>query len=68
MVTLSAVVFLASPKTYLASIFIFDSGSFGELGVACATSLKLIIIVGLCLIMIETSSKWAGLSVVKKQD
>jgi iron(III) transport system permease protein len=65
MVTLSAVVFLSSPKTYLASIFIFDSGTFGELGIACATSLKLIIIVGFSLAVLQYSSKWTGLSATK---
>jgi iron(III) transport system permease protein len=65
MVTLSAVVFLSSPKTYLASIFIFDSGTFGELGIACATSLKLILIVGFSLAVLQYMSKWTGLSVTK---
>jgi iron(III) transport system permease protein len=68
MVTLSAVIFLASPKTYLASIFIFDSGTFGELGVACATSLKLIVIVGIALAVLQVLSKWTGLSVTRGKE
>jgi iron(III) transport system permease protein len=67
MVTLSAVIFLATPNTYMASIFIFETGTFGELGIACATSLKLIFIVAVSLAILQFLSRWTGLSVTRSQ-
>jgi len=63
MITLSAVIFLFSPGYELASIYIFDAAIWGKIGLACATTLKLIIIVGICLGVIQAISKWTGLSV-----
>lgn len=66
MITLSAVVFLVTPGTYLASVFIFDKATMGDMGMACATSFQLIIIVGITLGIIQYLSKWTGLSVTKR--
>lgn len=66
MITLSAVIFLITPGTYLASVFIFDKTSMGDMGSACATSLQLIIVVGITLGIIQYLSRWTGLSVTKK--
>jgi len=63
MISLSAVVFLVSPTYQLASVFIFQWAGFGYMGLACATSVKLVIIVGACLSAIQFSSKWTGLSI-----
>jgi len=66
MIGLSAVIFIASPGYPLASIYIFDAATYGQLGVACATTLKLIIIVSACLALMQFLSKWTGLSVTRK--
>jgi iron(III) transport system permease protein len=66
MIGLSAVIFLVSPGYPLAAIFIFNMAAFGQLGVACATTLKLMIIESVCLLLILVSSKWTGLSILKK--
>jgi len=66
MITLSSVIFLAATGTYLVSIFIFDAAAHGEVGLACATSLKLIVIVAVCLAALQVLSRWTGLSVTKK--
>jgi iron(III) transport system permease protein len=65
MVTLSSVIFLAAPGYDLASIFIYDSAIWGNLGLACATTMKLIIVCGLCLLVLQVLSKWTGLSVTR---
>lgn len=62
MITLSAVIFLISPGYFLASIFIFEAGTYAELGLACATTLKLIAVVGASLAVIHYLNKWTGLS------
>ena len=66
MIGLSAVIFLVRPGYPLAAIFIFDAAAFGQLGVACATTLKLMVIEAACLLVLLISSKWTGLSITKK--
>ena len=66
MIGLSSMIFLVRPGYPLAAIFIFDAASFGQLGVACATTLKLMVIEGACLLLLLISSKWTGLSITKK--
>jgi iron(III) transport system permease protein len=68
MVTLSSVIFLAAPGFYLASIFIYDSAIWGQLGLACATTLKVIIVVGACLAILQALSNWTGLSVTRGKE
>jgi len=63
MVSLSALIFLVSPGYQLASLIIFSSAQYGNIGLASATTLKLIVIVGTCLAVMQALSKWTGLSV-----
>jgi len=62
MVSLSAVIFLVSPGRELASVFIFQWASYGYIGLASATTYKLIAIVGASLAVIQALSRWTGLS------
>ena len=66
MVSLSAVVFLTSPGSPLASVFIFQWAQYGYIGLASATVVKLIVIVGICLAIIQYMSRWTGLSITRK--
>ena len=66
MIGLSAVVFLITPGTQLASVFIFNAAIWGQMGLACATTLKLILVVGAVLALLQYLSKWTGLSVTRK--
>jgi len=63
MVSLSAVIFLVSPGHELASVFIFQWANYGYIGLASSTTVKLIIIVGVSLAMVQYLSRWTGLSV-----
>jgi len=67
MIGLSAVVFLVTPGYELASVYIFDAAIWGELGIACATTIKLVIVVGICLAIIQGLSKWTGLSAAARR-
>jgi iron(III) transport system permease protein len=67
MVTLSSVIFLAAPGYDLASIFIYDAAIWGNLGLASATTLKMIIVCGFCLGLLQLLSRWTGLSVTKTE-
>jgi len=66
MVSLSAVVFLTTPGNQLASVFIFVWADYGRMGIACATSLKLIAVVAASLGIIQYLSKRTGLSVTRR--
>ncbi|MFZ4439611.1 MAG: ABC transporter permease [Syntrophales bacterium] len=67
MVTLSSVIFLAAPGYDLASIFIYDAAIWGNLGLASATTLKMIIVCSACLGLLELLSRWTGLSVTRSE-
>jgi iron(III) transport system permease protein len=56
-VSLSAVVFLVSPGFDLASVKIFDAAVYGEVGIASATTMKLVLIVMLCMLILDFISK-----------
>ena len=56
-VSLSAVVFLVSPGFQLAAVKIFDAAVYGEIGIASATTIKLILIVMLCMAVLNYISK-----------
>jgi len=56
-VSLSAVVFLVSPGFQLAAVKIFDAAVYGEIGIASATTIKLILIVMLCMAALNFISK-----------
>ncbi len=65
MASLSAVVFLTSPGSLLASVFIFQWANYGYVGLASATTLKVIVIVAISVAMIQRMSRWTGLSVIR---
>jgi iron(III) transport system permease protein len=52
-VSLSAVVFLVSPGFELAAVRIFDAAVYGEIGVASATTMKLVLTVALCMAVLN---------------
>ncbi|MEK7244381.1 MAG: ABC transporter permease subunit, partial [Thermodesulfobacteriota bacterium] len=56
-VSLSAVVFLVSPGFELAAVKIFDAAVYGEIGIASATTMKLVLIVTLCMAILNYVSK-----------
>jgi len=63
MVSLSAVVFLTTPGTQLAAVFIYQWAQYGMMGLSCATTLKVVLIVAACLAILQYSSKWTGLGI-----
>jgi len=64
MVTLSAVIFIIFPGCMLVSILIFNAGAYGELGIACAATLKLIAVVAASLAILQALSKRTGLGII----
>jgi iron(III) transport system permease protein len=52
-VSLSAVVFLVSPGFDLAAVKIFDAAVYGEIGIASATTMKLVLIVMVCMLILN---------------
>jgi iron(III) transport system permease protein len=56
-VSLSAVVFLVSPGFDLAAVKIFDAAVYGEIGIASATTMKLVLIVMLCMLILDFITK-----------
>jgi iron(III) transport system permease protein len=64
MVSLSAVIFLISPGQDLASVFIFQWANYGYIGLASATTYKLIAIVGVSLAVIQALSRWTGFKAI----
>jgi iron(III) transport system permease protein len=56
-VSLSAVVFLVSPGFDLAAVKIFDAAVYGEIGIASATTMKLVLIVMICMMILNFISK-----------
>ena len=52
-VSLSAVVFLVSPGFDLAAVKIFDAAVYGEIGIASATTIKLVVIVMVCMMILN---------------
>jgi iron(III) transport system permease protein len=56
-VSLSAVVFLVSPGFELAAVRIFDAAVYGEIGIASATTMKLVLTVGLCMAVLAYLTK-----------
>jgi iron(III) transport system permease protein len=56
-VSLSAVVFLVSPGFELAAVKIFDAAVYGEIGMASATTMKLVLIVMVCMVIMNFISR-----------
>jgi len=58
MIAISSVIFLISPGKMLASIFILSVGKQGFMGMACAISVMLILVIGACLGALKLLSKY----------
>ena len=67
MMSLSSVIFLVTPGFDLASVYIYLTAQLGELGLASATTVKMIAIVAVCLAILQIIAKRTGLDVSKKQ-
>jgi iron(III) transport system permease protein len=63
MIAVSAVIFLISPGNYLASLYILSVAEEGFLGMACAISVMLILVVLACLGSLRLLSKYTKSSV-----
>ncbi len=66
MMSLSSVIFLVAPGFDLASVYIFLTAQLGELGVASATTIKVIAIVAVCMALLKLAAKKTGLDVQKQ--
>lgn len=66
-VSLSAVVFLVSPGFELAAVKIFDAAAYGEIGIASATTMKLVVIVIFCMVILNYITKKTGFNVSQKK-
>ncbi|NWG01927.1 MAG: iron ABC transporter permease [Syntrophaceae bacterium] len=66
-VSLSAVVFLVSPGFELAAVKIFDAAVYGEIGLASATTMKLVAIVVLCMMILNYLTKKTGFDITQKK-
>lgn len=66
-VSLSAVVFLVSPGLELAAVKIFDAAVYGEIGLASATTMKLVVIVFLCMMVLRYLTKKTGFDLTQKK-
>jgi iron(III) transport system permease protein len=67
LVSLSAVVFLVSPGFELAAVRIFDRAVYGEIGNASATTMKLVVIVIFCMVILNYITKKTGFDVSQKK-
>jgi iron(III) transport system permease protein len=66
-VSLSAVVFLVSPGFELAAVKIFDAAVYGEIGVASATTMKLVLIVVICMVILNFITQKTGFDISQKK-
>ena len=66
MVSLSAVVFLVSPGYELAAVTIFDAAVYGKLGLASATTVKMVGVVIICMIIFNLLIKYTNLNIERK--
>lgn len=66
MMSLSSVIFLVTPGFDLASVYIYLTAQLGELGLASATTVKMILIVAVCMALLKILAKKTGLDVSRK--
>jgi len=66
MMSLSSVIFLVCPGFDLASVYIYLTAQLGELGLASATTIKMIAIVAISLGILKIVAKKTGLDVSRK--
>ncbi|MEE9418256.1 MAG: iron ABC transporter permease [Desulfatiglandaceae bacterium] len=67
MMSLSSVIFLVTPGFDLASVYIYLTAQLGELGLASATTIKMIAIVAISLGILKIIAKKTGLDISRKQ-
>lgn len=67
LMSLSSVIFLVTPGFDLASVYIYLAAQLGEMGVASATTIKLIAIVAVSMGILKIIAKKTGLDVTKPQ-
>jgi len=67
MMSLSSVIFLVTPGFDLAAVYIYLTAQLGELGLASATTVKLIAIIIVCMTILKIIAKRTGLDVSKQQ-
>jgi iron(III) transport system permease protein len=67
MMSLSSVIFLVTPGFDLAAVYIYLTAQLGELGLASATTIKLIAIIIVCMAILKIIAKKTGLDVSKQQ-
>lgn len=67
MMSLSSVIFLVTPGFDLASVYIYLTAQLGELGLASATTVKMIAIVAICMAILKIVARKTGLDVSQKQ-
>lgn len=67
MMSLSSVIFLVTPGFDLAAVYIYLTAQLGELGLASATTVKLIAIIIVCMAILKIIAKKTGLDVSKQQ-
>jgi len=65
--SLSSVIFLVTPGFDLASVYIYLTAQLGELGLASATTIKMIAIVVISLGILNVIAKKTGIVVSTKQ-
>jgi iron(III) transport system permease protein len=63
MISLSAAIFLVAPGNLLASVYIFNRARDGDMGIACATSLLLILSLAGCLAALAVLARRTGIRV-----
>jgi iron(III) transport system permease protein len=63
MISLSAAIFLVAPGNLLASVYIFNRARDGDMGIACATSLLLILSLTACLACLAVLARRTGIRI-----
>ena len=66
MMSLSSVIFLVTPGFDLAAVYIYLTAQLGELGLASAATVKMILIVVICLASLKLLAKKTGIGVIEK--
>ena len=67
MISLSAAIFLVAPGRLLASVYIFNRARDGDMGIACAISVILILTVAACLAGLSLLARRTGTRILAPQ-
>jgi iron(III) transport system permease protein len=68
MISLSAAIFLVAPGNLLASVYIFNRARDGDMGIACATALLLVLSLAACLAILAVLARRSGVRVCAAHD